>query len=112
MENCIFCSIAAGKINSDKVYEDENVIAFNDINPEAPVHVLVIPKDHIASLNDVKDLNVISNIFSAIQKIAEKLGIDKSGYRVVNNCGDDGGQEVKHIHFHILGGRKLKWPPG
>ena len=112
--DCLFCKIIAGEIPSSKVYEDEYVYAFNDISPEAPVHVLIVPKAHIASANDLTDENadVVSKIFLAANKIAEEKGIAEGGYRIVNNCGDDGGQTVKHLHFHLLGGRSLNWPPG
>lgn len=114
MENCIFCSIIEGKIPSQKVYEDEYVFAFKDINPEAPVHVLIIPKQHIASINELNEDNahVVGHIYSAAKNIANELGVAESGYRVVANCGRDAGQTVYHIHFHLLGGRSLKWPPG
>lgn len=112
--SCIFCSIVNGEIPSKKIYEDEKVYAFYDINPEAPVHFLVIPKEHIASANEINEKNsdVISHIFLVINRIVRELGIDKEGYRVVNNCGKLGGQTVGHIHFHVLGGRELTWPPG
>lgn len=114
MNECIFCKIVSGEIPCTKVYEDEKVLCFNDINPEAPVHVIMIPKKHIDSLNDISvvDSNLIAHIFMVSQNIAESLGIDKSGFRIVTNCGEDGGQSVQHIHFHLLGGRKMKWPPG
>ena len=109
MEDCIFCKIVNGEIPSEKVYEDENVLAFKDINPEAPVHVLVIPKKHIENILDIKpeDGEIINDIFATINKIAIKLGIDKEGFRVISNCGKDAGQEVMHLHFHVLGGKKL-----
>lgn len=114
MENCIFCKIVNGEIPSNKVYEDDKVLCFKDLNPEAPVHVLIIPKEHISSLNDLNEDNsqIISHIFLTAKKVAKELGIDQNGYRVVSNCGEDGGQTVGHIHFHLLGGRNLKWPPG
>ncbi len=114
MMDCLFCKIAAGEIPSDKVYEDEFVYAFNDISPAAPCHVLIIPKEHIASANDITDENagVISEIFKIAKKIAIEKGIAEKGYRIVNNCGEDGGQSVKHLHFHLIGGRSLAWPPG
>lgn len=114
MENCIFCKIIKGEIPCDKVYEDDKVLAFKDINPEAPVHVLIIPKSHIESLNELTEENsdIISHIFITAKHVAQKLNIADSGYRVVNNCGKDGGQTVGHIHFHLLGGRTLQWPPG
>ena len=107
-ENCIFCRIIRGDIPSAKVYEDEYVYAFRDINPQAPVHILVVPKAHIASAADLDADNsvCVAKCFEAIAKIAKAEGLDK-GYRVVNNCGEDGGQTVMHLHFHILGGLKL-----
>ena len=106
--DCIFCAIINGDIPSKKVYEDDSVYAFHDINPMAPVHVLVIPKAHIASANEINAENstVIAHVFEAIPKIAAALGL-KNGYRVVTNVGDDGCQSVKHVHFHLLGGKKL-----
>jgi histidine triad (HIT) family protein len=114
MENCIFCKIANGEIPSNKVYEDDKVLCFKDLNPEAPVHVLIIPKEHISSLNDLNEDNskIISHIFLTAKKVAKELGIERNGYRIVSNCGEDGGQTVGHVHFHMLGGRNLKWPPG
>lgn len=113
VQDCIFCKIANGTINSNKVYEDEKVIAFHDLDPQAPVHVLIVPKTHIVSVNDLNDenLHLISHIFKVAKKLAKELNID-SGYRIVNNCGAEAGQSVWHIHFHLLGGRKMKWPPG
>ncbi len=112
--DCIFCSIAEKKIPSTIVYEDENFLAFKDINPEAPVHILVIPKKHIKSVDHVQeeDLAVLNKIYFVIQKITKEQGISETGYRVVTNVGGDGGQTVDHLHFHILGGRNLQWPPG
>lgn len=112
--SCIFCKIINGEIPSKKIYEDEKVYAFHDINPEAPVHFLVIPKEHINSANEINEKNssIISHIFIVINKLVRELNIDEDGYRIVNNCGRLGGQTVEHIHFHILGGRGLKWPPG
>ena len=106
--DCIFCKILEGSIPSTKVYEDETVYAFRDINPMAPVHVLVIPKIHISSMDEVNGSNskFVAAIFEAIPKIAAAEGL-KNGYRVISNCGEDGCQSVKHLHFHILGGRKL-----
>lgn len=107
--DCIFCKIIEGEIPSKKVYEDENVYAFYDINPVAPVHVIVVPKKHIESANAI-DENTSENvkyIFEAIPKIAETLGVDKDGYRVITNIGENGGQTIKHLHFHIIGGTKL-----
>ncbi|GAA0115771.1 histidine triad nucleotide-binding protein [Clostridium senegalense] len=114
MSDCIFCKIAKGEIPSQKVYEDDKVLVFNDINPEAPVHVLVIPKEHIVSANKITEENsdIISHIFVVINKIAKELKIAEDGFRIVNNIGKNGGQTVGHMHFHVLGGRNLAWPPG
>ena len=108
MENCLFCKIAAGEIPSKKVYEDENVYAFHDINPMAPVHVLVIPKKHIGSLAEINENNIdsVSAVMKKIPEIAASLGLE-NGYRLVSNCGKDACQSVPHLHFHILGGRQL-----
>ncbi|QXM06198.1 histidine triad nucleotide-binding protein [Crassaminicella indica] len=113
MKDCIFCKIIAKEIPSKVVYEDDYIMAFHDIEPQAPTHVVIIPKEHIASLNDLSDEhnNLIGHIFLSIKNIANTLGL-KEGYRVVSNCGDLGGQTVDHIHFHLLGGRQLQWPPG
>lgn len=106
--DCLFCKIIAGEIPSNKVYEDEYILAFHDISPMAPVHVLVIPKKHIASADDVNAENsvYVQKIFEKIPEIAKTLGLT-NGYRIISNCGDDGCQSVKHLHFHILGGKKL-----
>lgn len=114
MEDCIFCKIINGDIPSNKIYEDDKVYAFNDINPEAPVHFLVIPKEHIESANALNEnnANIVAHIFKVINKLVIEQGIAEKGYRIVNNCGEDGGQTVKHLHFHVLGGRNLQWPPG
>ena len=108
MENCLFCKIVKGDIPSTKVYEDELVLAFRDIAPMAPTHILVIPKAHIGSVAEVnaENASVVAHIFTVIPKIAEAEGL-VNGYRVVSNCGSDGGQTVHHLHFHILGGKKL-----
>ena len=108
MENCLFCKIVAGDIPSTKVYEDDSVLAFRDIAPMAPTHILVIPKTHIGSVAEVTAENsaVVAHIFEVIPAIAKAEGLE-NGYRVVSNCGDDAGQTVRHLHFHILGGRKL-----
>lgn len=107
--DCLFCKIVSGEIPSTKVYEDDKVLAFKDINPLAPVHILVIPKEHIDSVAAVTAENsaVVAHIFEVIATIAKEQGIDKDGFRVVSNCGENGCQSVKHLHFHILGGRKL-----
>ena len=108
MENCLFCKIIRGEIPSTKVYEDEQVLAFRDIAPQAPTHILVIPKTHIASVAELNQENaqVVAHIFAVIAQIAEKEGLT-NGYRVVSNCGDHAGQTVHHLHFHILGGQQL-----
>jgi histidine triad (HIT) family protein len=114
MNDCIFCKIANKEIPAKIEYEDEDMIAFHDLNPQAPIHLLFIPKKHIESLDKLnqEDSIVIGKIFFQISKLAQSLGLDESGYRVVNNMGADGGQTVYHIHFHLLGKRPLKWPPG
>ncbi len=107
--DCLFCKIVNGEISSNLIYEDDKIMAFYDINPVAKKHALVIPKIHRESLNDISssDNDVISHIMVKIKDIAETMGIKKSGYRVISNCGEDGGQEIPHIHFHIIGGEKL-----
>ena len=112
--DCLFCKIIKGEIPSAKVYEDDKVYAFRDIEPQAPVHVLIIPKEHIASANELTEENasIVGHIFAVAAKIAKEEGIAEGGYRIVNNCGQDGGQTVGHLHFHMLGGRSLAWPPG
>jgi histidine triad (HIT) family protein len=107
--DCIFCKIVEGSIPSKKVYEDDRVMAFHDVNPAAPVHVLIIPKKHIESLNHAEgeDFAVIGEIHKAAQSVAKELGISETGYRLVNNCGKDAGQVVFHVHFHLLGGKNL-----
>lgn len=111
--DCIFCKIVNSEIPCNKVYEDEKVLAFYDLDPQAPKHVLIIPKEHISSINDInfENSDIISHIFETIKILAEKLEL-VDGYRVVSNCGEDGGQTVKHLHFHLLGGRTMQWPPG
>jgi len=108
-ENCIFCKIIKGEIPSSKVYEDEEILAFNDINPAAPIHVLVIPKKHITSLAEMEDGDekIVGKIYKVINEIAEKQEFKQNGYRVIVNCGKDGGQEVGHLHFHLLAGKQL-----
>jgi histidine triad (HIT) family protein len=111
--DCLFCKIAAGEIPSKKVYEDEKVLAFHDIEPQAPVHFLVIPKTHITGADKIEAENeaIVGHVFSVIAKAAKELGLE-NGFRVVNNCGKDAMQSVEHLHFHVLGGRLLGWPPG
>ncbi len=108
MVDCIFCSIVDGSIPSNKVYEDDRILAFYDLEPQAPVHVLVIPKQHICCADKIDESNsdIVAYIFAKIPFIAEKLNLS-NGYRIVNNCGEDGCQSVKHLHFHLLGGKKL-----
>ena len=112
MTECIFCKIANKEVNADVVYEDEKVIAFRDINPQAPVHVLIIPKKHIERADEVseEDLDIFKDIFAAVKKVKEKLGVDD--VRLVFNCGPKAGQTVYHIHLHVLAGRVFGWPPG
>jgi histidine triad (HIT) family protein len=115
MADCIFCKIAGKEIPSTVVYEDETVLAFKDLEPQAPVHVLVIPKKHVESVAALKaeDKELAAHILVyVIPQIARDLGVAESGFRVVANTGDEGGQTVKHLHFHLLGGRSLQWPPG
>jgi histidine triad (HIT) family protein len=114
MSDCIFCKIVSKEIPSNVVYEDDMIMAFHDLNPAAPSHVLVIPKVHFESLNDMtaEHAEVVAHLNLKLKDIASTLGIAQSGYRVVCNCGSDAGQEVKHLHYHVLGGRNLQWPPG
>ena len=107
---CIFCKIIKKEIPSEIMYEDENVIAFKDINPEAPIHILVVPKKHIPSLAQIKkeDEIIIGKIYNVINKIAQQQGVKEKGYRVIVNCGEDGGQTVGHLHFHLVAGKKLR----
>ena len=113
MADCLFCNIAAGKIPSNKLYEDDTLLAFYDIDPQAPVHFLVIPKTHIASAAALTeaDAPLLGHVFAVIAKLCAELGCD-GGYRVVTNVGEDAGQSVKHLHFHVLAKRSLAWPPG
>ena len=112
--DCIFCKIIKKEIPASILYEDEKILIFNDLNPEAPKHFLVIPKEHIASVNELNACNsdVISHIFTKINEVSQNIKELENGYRVVTNCGENAGQTVKHLHFHVLGGRKLSWPPG
>lgn len=111
--DCLFCKIINGDIPSSKVYEDDTVFAFRDIEPQAPVHILIIPKSHIKSAAEITPENssVVAHIFEVAAKIAESEGLT-DGYRIVNNCGDSAGQTVKHLHFHLMGGREFAWPAG
>ena len=112
MPDCIFCKIVEGKIPAAKIAESDQALAFADINPAAPVHALVIPKQHIATLNDVQDWAVMGPVFELAAKVAQDKGLAQSGWRVVINTGRDANQLVFHIHLHVLGGRQLSWPPG
>lgn len=114
MDNCIFCNIVKKEAECDIVYEDRDSIAFTDINKQAPVHILVIPKKHIRSLAEIEDadLPVIGHLFDVANKVAQQQGISKKGYRLVINCGIESGQSVWHLHIHVLGGRRMTWPPG
>ena len=109
MEDCVFCKIIDGKIPSEKVYEDEDILAFKDINPAAPIHVLIIPKKHIENLMDVKpeDSELMIKVMQAIQKVAKIVGVEEKGFRLISNCGPDSGQEVMHLHFHLLAGKVM-----
>ena len=107
--DCLFCKIVSGEIESKKVYEDSRVLAFEDLNPIAPIHILIIPKNHISSADDLTDQNsdIVGYIFRIASKLAKELNLN--GYRIINNCGEDGGQSVHHLHCHLLGGKKLNW---
>ena len=111
---CIFCDIASGKISSKKVYEDDKMVAFDDIAPQAPVHVVIIPKKHIGSITEKNKKNSLEtgDIFDVINEVAKKKNVVGSGFRVVVNHGKDAGQAVQHLHFHLIGGRSMEWPPG
>lgn len=109
-ENCIFCKIANGEIPSQFVYESDNVVVFNDINPQAPVHMLVVPKVHVESLNELEDKNLMAELFKAVKESTKKLNI--KDYRTVINTGKEAGQEVFHLHIHVMAGRKFSWPAG
>ncbi len=112
--NCLFCKIAGGDIDSDIVYQSDKVVAFRDINPQAPTHVLIVPRNHVSTINDLceSDLEDVGYLFFAAKEIAREEGIDESGYRVTMNCMEGAGQSVFHIHLHLLGGRPFSWPPG
>jgi|TARA_B110000444_G_scaffold258806_1_gene300737 histidine triad (HIT) family protein len=114
MDNCLFCKIIKGEIPANKVYENEHVLAFRDIDPKAPIHILVIPKKHIKSINELNssDKFLAGELILASKKIAIDEGINLKGFRTIFNTNDDGGQTVYHIHMHIMGGRQMKWPPG
>jgi len=114
MTDCLFCKIVAGEIPAEKAYEDDLILAFADIGPQAPTHILIIPKLHYASLKDVPETekDLLGHILLRAKEIARERGLEDSGYRIVLNTGRDSGQAVFHIHFHLLGGRRMSWPPG
>lgn len=112
--DCLFCKIANKTLNTELVYEDDSIVAFNDINPKAPTHILIIPKKHIATLNDLADdeTELVGHIVQTAKHLAKENNIAEPGYRILMNCNKAGGQEVFHIHLHLLGGRPMTWPPG
>jgi histidine triad (HIT) family protein len=112
--DCLFCKIVAGKIDADVAFEDDTVLAFRDINPQAPTHILIVPRKHVATINDLTeaDADDVARLFLAARTIAKEEGLAEDGYRVVMNCMEGAGQSVFHIHLHLLGGRPLRWPPG
>jgi len=114
MSDCLFCKLINGDIPTDIVYQDDDVFAFHDVSPQAPIHILVIPKQHIATINDTDESHqaVLGKLVLTAKKIAKEQSIADNGYRLVVNCNQDGGQTVFHIHLHLLGGRSLSWPPG
>ncbi|HIF54912.1 MAG: histidine triad nucleotide-binding protein [Methylococcales bacterium] len=112
MTDCLFCMMVTGEIKPDVVFEDEHVLAFRDINPQAPVHILIIPKAHVATLNDLEDATLSGHLLQCAIQLAKQEGLAEEGYRTVFNCNKQGGQEVYHLHMHLLGGRQLTWPPG
>lgn len=111
MSDCLFCKIVAGDIKPHVVFEDDSLLAFRDISPQAPVHVLIIPKRHIATLNELDEPELAGKLLLTAAKIAQQEGLD-NGYRTVINCNENGGQTVYHLHVHVLGGRQMSWPPG
>ena len=114
MEDCLFCKIINREISANIVFENDNILAFEDIEPQAPIHLLIIPKKHIASINDIepKDNNICGDMLLAAKEIANMMNVDGSGFRTIFNTNEDAGQTVFHIHMHFLAGRKMKWPPG
>lgn len=113
-QDCIFCKIAKKEIPAEIIFEDDLILAFKDINPQAPSHILIIPKEHFSSLNEIPEekKEILSHILINIKRIAQQIGVSENGYRIVLNTGRNAGQEVLHIHFHLLGGRRMTWPPG
>jgi len=114
VDDCLFCKILSGDIPAELVYESDTAVAFRDINPQAPTHVLVIPRKHIATINDLdqEDETIVGSLYTAAREIAAREGIAEDGYRAVMNCNEGAGQSVFHIHLHVIGGRQLGWPPG
>lgn len=114
MAKCLFCDIAQGKVSATRVYQDESLVAVEDINPQASVHLLIIPRKHIPGPSHIEaeDRELIGDVFLVAKKLAQERGVEASGYRVVANCNRDAGQSIFHLHFHLLGGRKFHWPPG
>ena len=114
MSDCLFCRIAVGEIESERVYEDEWVVAFRDIQPQAPLHLLIVPREHLTSLRELEEghLELAGRLVLVAGELARREGLAEAGYRLVVNCGSDGGQAVDHLHFHLLGGRAMRWPPG
>ena len=114
VDTCVFCKLARGTVRADIIYQDDQVVAFRDIHPQAPVHALVIPRNHLTALWEADETHapLLGHMLLVCNDIAQKEGVDQSGYRVVANVGRDAGQSVDHLHFHVLGGRKLDWPPG
>lgn len=112
MADCLFCKMVTGEIKPDVVYEDESLLAFRDINAQAPVHILIIPKRHVTTLNDLDDIGLGGKLLQTVIMLAEQQGLSEAGYRTVINCNKSGGQEVFHLHLHLLGGRQMTWPPG
>jgi len=112
MTDCLFCKMVAGDIKPDIIYQDDQVLAFRDISPQAPVHILVIPKQHVTTLNDLDDATLAGHILLTAIQIAQQQGFAEAGYRTVFNCNQDGGQAVYHLHLHLLAGRQMHWPPG
>lgn len=113
MSDCIFCKIANKEINSNLVYEDESVVAFRDLNPQAPQHILIVPKKHVANITELDDKELAAHIFTeVVPKIAAEVGVAEKGFRLVINTGEEGGQTVNHLHVHLIGGRSMQWPPG
>jgi histidine triad (HIT) family protein len=112
MTDCLFCKMVSGEITPHIVFEDDNILAFRDINPQAPIHILIIPKTHIATLNDLDSILLAGQLLQTAVQLAKIEGISEEGYRTVFNCNKKGGQEVYHVHLHLLGGRQMIWPPG